>query len=176
MRNPKYYPVEQRRFDVANNLQCSLCGNTTAFCIDLKLRHLVEVQSGMLVVELQPSMAERVFESLARNIWDIIDQAQNTGREIIRCANCRESETVDLQERLLDYCWQKGCPGCAVCGNYLTEDEVRELCTDCIREHDGQITEDDCLQYCPHYDDGLLAVLEHYHLTLEDLLQEQGYG
>jgi hypothetical protein len=175
MRKPKYYPVEERRFNVENNLQCSLCGNTTAFCIDLRLKHLVEVEAGMLIVQIQRSPAERVFDSISRNIWRMIDKAHDEGKEIIRCANCHESETVDLQERLLDYCWQMDCPGCEVCGNYITEEEVRELCCECIKEHDGQITEDDCWQYCPHYDDSLLPVLEHYHLTLEDLLRELGY-
>jgi len=175
MRNPKYYPVEERRFNVDNNLQCALCGNTTAFCIDLRLKHIVEVDTGTLVVQLQQSMAERVFDSISKNIWTMIDKAQNEGKEIIRCANCSESETIDLQDRLLDYCWQMGCPGCEVCGSYMPEEEVRELCTDCIKEHDGKITEDDCLMYCPHYDNGLLQVLEHYHLTLENLRKELGY-
>jgi len=69
-----------------------------------------------------------------------IDTVLYNDKQIIHCANCKE-QGVDLQERLLDYCWQTGCPGCDVCGNYIDKDELIETCTECIREHNGLVGE-----------------------------------
>ena len=172
----KYYEPEERRFGIINNLQCMYCGNTTAFYMDMRLRHQIEVQAdGLISIELNRKTSERVFESISRNIWSIIDKSKMEGREIIHCANCHDSDSVDFQERLLDWCWQMGCPGCEVCGDYISEEEVVELCSECIREHDGNVSEDDCYSVCPYYDDGLLNVLDHYGITLEKLKADLGY-
>lgn len=175
-RQIKCYPPEDRRYNIENNLQCIYCGNTTAFYMNLRLRHQIDVEeNGFISVELNKQMTERVFNSINKNIWNIIDKSTMEGKEIIHCANCNESDAVDFQERLLEYCWQMGCPGCDVCGNYIPEEEVREMCTDCIKEHDGEITEEDCQYACPHYDDGLTNVLNHYNISVEDLKRELGY-
>ena len=176
IRQIKYYEPEERRYGVENNLQCIYCGNTTAFYMNLRLRHQINVEaSGLISVELNRQMTERVFKSIAKNIWNIIDKSKIEGKEIVHCANCDESESVDFQMRVLDWCWQTGCPGCEVCGEYISEEEVRDLCSECIKEHNGEITEEDCQCRCPHYDDGLLQVLDHYGLSLEKLIRELGY-
>jgi len=172
----KYYEPEERRYDVINNLQCMYCGNTTAFYMDLRLRHQIDVQhDGLISIELNRKITGRVFDSIAKNIWTIIDKSKTEGRELIHCANCHDSESLDFQERLLEWCWQRGCPGCDVCGDYISAEEIAELCSECIRERDGKVTEDDCYTTCSHYDDGLLNVLEHYGLTLEKLKNDLGY-
>ena len=175
-RSIKYYEPAERRQGIINNLQCSYCGNTTAFFMDLRLRHRIEIQAdGLIIIELNRKTTARVFDSISKNIWSIIDKSKMAGREIIHCANCHDSDSVDFRERLLDWCWQMGCPGCAVCGDYIPEDEAVALCAECILEHEGLITEDDCRSCCPHYDDGLLDVLAHYGRTLEELIGELGY-
>ena len=54
--------------------------------------------------------------------------------------------------------------------------EVRSICSECIREKQGRISEDDCSTICPNYDQGLSQVREHYGLDLEELKRMQGYG
>ena len=175
-RQVKYYQPEDRRYNIENNLQCIYCGNTTSFYMDLRLRHQIEVDdNGYLSVELNKRITERVFKSVANNIWDILDKSLSDSKGIIHCANCNESDAVDFQGRLLEYCWQMGCPGCDVCGEFISEEEVRKMCTDCIKEHNGVITEEDCQYACPQYDDGLTNVLNHYNLDLEQLKRELGY-
>jgi len=172
----KYYDSRARRYGVENNLQCVYCGNTTAFYLDLRLRHQIDVQpDGLVAIELNQQKTQRVFASISKNIWNIIDKSKMEDRELIHCANCHDSESVDFQVRMLDWCWQMGCPGCEVCGEFISEEEVTELCSECIREHEGNISEDDCYCCCPHYDDGLLNVLDHYGITLEKLKVDLGY-
>jgi len=171
----KYYEPEHRRYGVANNLQCGYCGNTTAFYMNLKFRHELCVEKGSLNVSLNQQRTQHILDSISKNIWDMISKSQSDGKEIFFCANCDESESVDLQERLIDYCWQMGCPGCEVCGNYISEEELRDLCTECINERNGEITEEDCMYSCSHFDNGLIDVFNHYDITLEDLKKELGY-
>jgi len=80
-----------------------------------------------------------------------------------------------MQERLLDYCWQMGCPGCEICGNYISEEELRSLCNECILGRNGEITEDECSYLCPYHDDGLEQVRMHYDITLDDLKRDLDY-
>jgi len=175
MRGVKYYEPEERRYGVENNLQCSYCGNTTAFFTNLKLKHDLTVEDGNLVVNLNEQKTNRILDSISRNIWRMIDRQQMEDKPIICCANCEEAESVDFQERFLDWCWQCGCPGCHVCGDFIAEEEVVSLCTQCIKEHDGKIEEDDCGYLCPNYDNGLLEVLDHYGMTLADVKTLAGY-
>jgi len=175
-RQIKYYQPEDRRYNIENNLQCTNCGNTTAFYMNLRLRHQIDVaESGLISVELNKQMTERVFKSIANNIWNIVEKSKMEDKEIIHCANCNDSESVDFQTRVLDWCWQMGCPGCDVCGQFISEEEVRYICSECIKEHKGEITEEDCQYACPQYDDGLTGVLNHYNLDLEQLKRELGY-
>ena len=171
----KTWEPEDRRY-VEGNLQCQWCGNTTGFSIDMKLKHEVALSSSGLIVGLNSDKQKRIEKSLSSNIHRIVDKYHETGREIVKCSNCDTSEGVDFQERIIDYCWQMGCPGCWHCGEYIEEEEVRSLCSECIREREGRIDEDDCSIICPHYYQGLSEVGERYGLDLEKLKREQGYG
>ena len=173
-RSPRIYEPEERRY-TENNLQCHWCGNTTGFSIDLRLKQGVEVVGEGLIVELSQNRRDRLERSLSSNILQIISKAQDSGKEILKCTNCGDGEGVDLQERIIDFCWQTGCPGCWHCGLYIDEEEVRFLCSECIREKEGAIDENDCQMVCPHYDFGLGQVRDHYNMRLEDLKEEQGY-
>ena len=173
MRPVRYYPPEQRR---PGELQCTLCGNTQAFYLNLRLRHQIDVnRDGQLLVSLDERMSKQVLESIASNLDRMLDLSRETGREIFHCANCSQSDTLDKQSDLRDWCFERGCPGCEICGQYIAESELREICEACITEHYGQIYEDDCLYCCQYYDDGLGEVREHYHLSLANLKQELGY-
>lgn len=174
-RGIKDYPSETRRYGIENNLQCMYCGNTTAFYTNLKLKHEITVEDGYLSVALNKKKTKIVLDAISKNIWDMVDKSKMDGKEVFFCANCDESESVDFQERLIDYCWQMNCPGCEVCGDYISEEVLKELCCDCINERKGQISEEDCNYSCPNYDNGLMDVFIHYGLTLEDLLTELGY-
>ena len=141
----------------------------------MKLKHEVQSSSTGLVVGLNSDRQKRIEKSLSSNIHRIVDKYHETGKEIVKCSNCEMSEGVDFQERIIDYCWQMGCPGCWHCGEYIDEEEVRSLCIECIREREGNIDEDDCSTICPNYDQGLSEVREHYGMDLEELKREQGY-
>ncbi len=173
-REVKYYePAERRYFE--NNLQCSLCGNSTAFFIDLRLKHLIScTSSGEITVEFDKTARERIIPSLQRNMENIINKVYDTDKALIKCANCEEG-FVDMQERLLDYCWQMGCPGCDVCGEYIDEEELRSLCSECITNRNGVVTEEDCYYQCTYYDEGLDNVRRHYNLSMDILKREVGY-
>ena len=171
----KTWEPEDRRY-VEGNLQCQWCGNTTGFSIDMKLKHEVRSSSRGLVVGLNRNRQKKIEKSLSSNIYRIVDKYHETGREIVKCSNCEMAEGVDFQERILDYCFQMGCPGCWHCGMYIEEEEVRSICSECIREKQGRISEDDCSTICPNYDQGLSQVREHYGLDLEELKRMQGYG
>ena len=170
----KTWEPEDRRY-IEGNLQCQWCGNTTGFSIDMKLKHEVQSSSTGLVVGLNSDRQMRIENSLSSNIYRIVDKYHETGKEIVKCSNCEMAEGVDFQERIIDQCWQMGCPGCWHCGMYIDEEEVRSICSECIREKHGIIDEDDCSTICPQYDQGLSEVREHYGLDLEELKREQGY-
>ena len=170
----KTWEPETRRY-VDGNLQCLWCGNTTGFSIEMKLKHKVDLTETNLVVGLDDWRRDKIEKSLTANINRIIDKYHETGEEIVKCANCETAEGVDSQERIIDYCWQMGCPGGWHCGNYIDEDEVRSLCTECINDKEGNIAEDDCSMICPHYDFGLSNVREHYGIEFDELKREQGY-
>ena len=170
----KTWEPEDRRY-VEGNLQCQWCGNTTGFSIDMKLKHEVALSGSGLVVGLNRDRQKRIERSLSNNIQKIVDKYHETGKEIVKCSNCEMAEGVDFQERIIDQCWQMGCPGCWHCGLYIDEEEVLTLCRECIRDRNGKIDETDCSTICPNYDQGLSEVREHYGLDLEELKREQGY-
>ncbi len=55
------------------------------------------------------------------------------------------------------------------------EDELKDLCGQCIRDKEGAVTEEDCMYNCPWTDSGMLEVLDHYHINLKDLIESQGF-
>ncbi|MCK4893851.1 MAG: hypothetical protein KAT07_07775 [Calditrichia bacterium] len=57
---------------------------------------------------------------IRREIYSVIDKGIDRDNPLNFCANCGDGY-VDVQERLQDICWNMGCPGCEVCGNYLNE-------------------------------------------------------
>ena len=170
----KTWEPEDRRY-VEGNLQCQWCGNTTGFSIDMKLKHEVALTGSGLVVGLNRNRQKRIEKSLSSNISSLVDKYHETGKEIVKCSNCENSEGVDFQERIIDQCWQMGCPGCWHCGEYIDEEELLSLCRECIRDKHGNIDEADCSTICPHYDQGLSEVREHYGIDLEELKREEGY-
>ncbi len=175
MRASRYYSAEERQYG-PHVLQCAYCGNTTAFYVDLRLKYSAEViPDGQLALGLDEITTKEQLQKLAQQIEPMIDKAIYQDQPIIFCANCHQAHGIDLQERLLDHCRQLGCPGCAVCGQYLPEDEVCDICTRCIQDHNGRISEEDCFSSCPYFTDGLLEVLQHYGHSLADLKQELGY-
>ncbi len=173
-RQIKYYEPEQRTYH-ENNLMCSMCGNSVCFFIDLRLRHVIEVSSsGNLIISIDPKIVDRVSKGLARNVMNLIEKATYLENPVIRCANCQDG-LVDSQYQLLEYCGQLGCFGCPTCGDYQSLDIIKELCFECIRKHDGKISDEECGYICEHYDWGLSHVRDHYNVTLEDFKRELGY-
>jgi len=147
-RQIKYYPPEKRRY-LQNNLQCQYCGNTTAFFIDIRLRHQVTVDDqSQILVEMDNRIVKHVLKGIEKNAYALVDKGVFNENQVIKCANCIEG-MVDIQERLLDYCWQMGCPGCETCGEYISKEDLINFCHECITEHKGAITEDDCYLCMP---------------------------
>ena len=174
-RSAKVYPPEERRY-IADNLLCTVCGNTTAFSIDLRLRHSLSIRPGGLDIGLDRVPTEKLLKALQKNLHRVLDKGLYEDRPVIRCGNCGEAEAVDIHERAMDACWNSGCPGCWWCGNYLKEDEVKDLCSDCITSKDGEVTHETCEYGCPHYDYGLTEVMSHYGISLEGLKENLGYS
>ncbi len=173
-RAARIYPPGDRRL-FSDNLQCYSCGNTSAFAIDLRLRHRVEVTPAGIEVSLDRAKTDKVLQALQRNLTKVLDGGFYRDNPRIHCANCDEGETVDLVERIQDVCWNQGCAGCFYCANYIEKAELTELCSDCLVQHEGQITEEDCLYSCPHYDEGLSQVRDHHDLSLDGLRKQLGY-
>ncbi len=174
-REIKIYPPEVRRF-ISGNLLCPSCGNTSAFMMDLRLRHSLQIQSKGLEVSLDRVPTEKILHALALNLHKVLDKGSYEDKPRISCANCGESESIDLVERVMDTCWNAGCPGCWYCGNFIEKDQLVEMCSDCIISRDGQVTLEDCECACPHYDYGLTEVMSHYGISLEGLKQNLGYS
>ncbi|MFC1620661.1 hypothetical protein ACFL45_12060, partial [Candidatus Neomarinimicrobiota bacterium] len=143
--------------------------------MDLRLRHGLQIQSKGLEVSLDRVPTEKLLDALALNLHKVLDKGWNEDKPRIACANCRETDYVDLIERVMDTCWNNGCHGCWWCGNYIEKDELISLCTDCITSKDGEVTHETCEYACPHSDHGLGEVMSHYSVTLEGLMQELGY-
>ena len=173
-REIKVYQPEDRRF-ISGNLLCPSCGNTTAFMMDLRLRHIVQMYSGGLEIALDKVPTSKILKALAENLYKVVDKGWNEDKPKITCANCGDTDYVDLLERVMDTCWNNGCYGCWWCGNYIDKEELINLCTDCITSKDGEVTLKTCEYGCPHSDHGLGEVMSHYNITLEELKQDLGY-
>ena len=153
-RAAKVYPPDERR-NVPGNLLCPSCGNTTAFVMDLRLRHSLIVRPEGMDIGLDPVPTSKLLKALERNLFRVVDKAFLEEKPSISCANCGDNETVDLLERVVDSCWNAGCPGCWYCANFLDEETVRELCSDCLISRNGEVEDETCEYGCPHYDFGL---------------------
>ena len=173
-RQVKSWEPEARRY-VADNLICPYCGNTNAFGIDLKIKHELEMSPQGLAVGLSKIHSDKLTRALAKNLWKILDKGFEDDKPRIICANCGESDGVDLHERLMEICWQTGCPGCFWCGQWLEKSEVIETCHNCIVDRLGNVDEDVCYNSCEHFESGLEQVRIHYGLTLEGLKRDMGY-
>jgi len=173
MHNQRIYEPEDRRY-VENNLFCSTCGNTHQFSIDLKLRHHVEGLTSGLSVKLEEQQTRKVFQAIETNLERMVDRSTENALGIFKCANCDNGE-LDFHERLLEICLWTGCPGCWWCGEWMQEEEVIELCSECIHTRDGQIDSEDCFNNCPHYDFGLDEVRRHHGINFQTLRADLGY-
>jgi hypothetical protein len=167
-REIKYFSPEDRRY-FPENLQCVYCGNTNAFYIDLKLRHKIESGEQGIIINFDEKV-QRIFKHLSQNMYNLLCD----DRQIIHCANCGDSY-IDNQEALIECCYQMGCPGCHVCGNYIDKGELIDICSACIRERDGDIDEEKCSEACEHYDYGLKEVRDYYEIGLKRLKEDLGY-
>ena len=174
MREIKTYDPDQRR-NLEDNLYCPYCGNTNQWMIDIRLKHnLLRTQEGY-VVELDETMTNRILEQIARNLSRMLDRSIEREHPIFHCANCGNAE-LDRYGLMIEACWNLGCPGCFHCGQYISENELRDACLECIQSNSGDVDQDFCFSSCPHYDYGLEEVRAHYSITLEELISEAGYG
>ena len=169
MRDIKFYEPEERKF-VPNNLYCYYCGNTHQWQIDLKLKHVVENSADGLIVALEEQRTRKIFHNIEQKICWLLEKS----KPIFRCANCGNTG-LEMQEWMLDSCYNLECPGCFHCGNWMDKDWLIELCSECIHKRKGIITEDDCRTICEYYPDGLGEVRDHYDISLENLKYELGY-
>jgi hypothetical protein len=172
-RTVRIYNPEERRF-LENSLYCSYCGNSNAFNIDLRLKHVLKVESGNITVELLKSYSDRVMNVIKNNVDKLLEKGWE-GKPRFRCANCEESQSLDIQGRVYDYCSYNFCPGCFTCGIWIEKDDLINMCTECITDKDGAIEDEDCVYNCPNYDNGLTEVMDHYDLSLDIIKKNLGY-
>ena len=172
-RTVRIYNPEERRF-LEDNLYCTYCGNATAFQIDLKLKYFLKSESYCVSVELLKSYSDRVMNVIKNNVDKLLEKGWE-GKPRFRCANCNEAESLDLQDRVYDYCSYNFCPGCFTCGLWIEKDDLINMCTECITEKEGEIEDEDCIYNCPNYDNGLTEVMAHFSLNLEEIKKDLNY-
>ena len=170
----KSWEPETRRY-IAENLFCPVCGNTTAFGLDMRLKYNVTSHPQGLEIGLSKDRTDKLTKALAKNLWKILDNGFEKEKPRIICANCGEKDQVDMHERYVQLCWESGCPGCWWCGEYIQESEVLENCQSCIVSRHGTVDEDDCYNTCEVYETGLEQVRAHYGLTLDGIKRDLGY-
>ena len=175
MRNQKIYNPEERR-QILENLICTYCGNTAAFNINLKLRHLLQIKKGQLEVVLFREFTDKVLRVIKHNMDRLVERCYDGRDKSFTCANCDQIETIDYHERVLDCCWNMGCFGCFYCGNWMDKGDLIETCRDCITERNGNVDLDFCEYNCPVSDTGLEEVRQHYDLTLDEMRKDLGYS
>ena len=172
-RTIRIYSPEERRF-LEDSLYCTYCGNSNAFQIDLKLKHLLKSESGCVSVELLKSYSDRVMNIIKNNVDKLLEKGFE-GKPRFRCANCNEDQSLDLQGRVYDYCSYNFCPGCFTCGIWIEKDDLINMCTECITEKEGEVEDEDCIYNCPNYDNGLSEAMDHYSLSLQEIKKNLGY-
>jgi hypothetical protein len=170
MKAPRVFMPDERR-DVANNLFCHYCGNTNQWQMDVRVRHLATVQSEGIVYEFDKMKVDKLINAVERNVVRMLERSNDRIRPLFHCANCGNAE-LDTHENAVETCGYTGCPGCFSCGNFIDEDEMRELCIACITDNCGEVDEEFCFNQCPYFDYGLADVRQHYKVTLDDLIKE----
>jgi len=173
MREAIIYQPDARR-SIEKNLYCPYCGNTNQWQIDLRLLHNLQLESGGISIALDPGRANKVIDAISRHIERMVFLSEDGNRPFLHCANCSNAD-IDLQEAIVEMCYNTGCPGCFHCGNWIDESDVRDSCLACIKDNDGDVDEDHCYTMCPHYDYGLEEVRQHYAITLQELKSSAGY-
>jgi hypothetical protein len=158
-----------------DNLICTYCGNTEAFSINLKLKHHILTKNGQLEVILLKAFTKRVLTVIKHNMDRLVERCYD-GKKSFYCANCDNSDSIDYHERVLDCCWNMGCPGCFYCGNWMEKDYLLETCSNCIQGREGNVDLQYCDYSCPESDNGLEAVRAHYGISLYDIKERLGYG
>jgi hypothetical protein len=116
-RTLRTYEGNNRRY-IDNNLMCTWCGNTCSFNIDLKLDSIITVKNGQIEISLCKSNTKETLNVIKENMDDLVEKCYNGEDKTFYCANCDQSETIDYQDRILDYCNSSACPGCFHCQNY----------------------------------------------------------
>ena len=173
MRQQKTYNPQERR-EIYENLMCTYCGNTDAFSINLKLKHEIQQINGQLEVMLNKAYTDKVLGVITQNLDKLVERCYD-GRRSFTCANCDQSESIDMHERVLDTCYNMGCPGCFWCGNYIDKQDLIDTCRACILERRGNVDEEYCSYSCPAYDNGLQEVRDYYDMSLRDMKRELGF-
>ncbi len=173
-REIRTYGPEERTY-LENGLYCSQCGNTHMWTIDLRLKHKVENMSSGLSVSLDELQTRKILVAIQGNLVDMVEKSVNEDKTIFQCANC-ENSWIDFQESIVECCLWSGCYGCFHCGQWIGEDELLEICTDCITEKKGDIDEDYCSSgCCPASDFGLNEVMYHYGTSLKEIKESLGW-
>ncbi|MFQ6609614.1 MAG: hypothetical protein ACE5D7_02320 [Fidelibacterota bacterium] len=126
----KLYEPEQRSVN-EYGLYCYHCGNTTQWQIDLRLRHTVECLDSGIAVKLDEKQTSKILRAIEHNLPDMLGKANDADKTVFECANCQNS-WLDFHQRVIESCVWNGCPGCFHCGNWITEDELIETCSECI--------------------------------------------
>ena len=173
-RQIRTYEPEDRQYN-EHNLYCYHCGNTKQWQIDLRLKHKVECLSSGLSVALNEMQTRKILKAIEQNIVNMVDKSLNKDKGVFKCANC-ENDWIDFHERAVEMCLWNGCPGCFHCGNFITEDELLESCTECLTERKGNVDEEYCDSgSCPVSDFGLREVMEHYGTHLTEIKESLGW-
>ena len=154
---------------------CTWCGNTEAFNINLKLKHLIQVKNGQLEVMLFKAFTEKVLSVIKHNMDRLVERCYD-GKKSFYCANCNNTESIDYHERVVDCCWNMGCPGCFWCGDWMDKEQLIETCRDCITKKGGEVDLDYCACYCSASDNGLEEVRQHHGITLDEMKMDLGYS
>jgi len=173
MREAKLFEPEQRRY-VEHNLYCTYCGNTNQWQIDMRLHYAVSVTNTGITLSPDEQKTKRIMHNIKQNIHQMLYRSYDREKPLFHCANCGNT-MLEMHDQVLECCWSMACPGCFQCGDWLEKEVLVDLCTECIRNSEGHITDDECSYLCPHYDNGLGEVREHYNLTLDELKRTCGY-
>ena len=164
-----FFPDERR--DIPGNLFCHYCGNTNQWQMDIRVRHLVSINAEGIVYEIDRTKADRLINAIERNVVRMLERSNELVKPMFRCGNCGNAE-LDTHENAIETCGYTGCPGCFSCGNFIDEDEMRDLCSSCIADNSGEVDDEFCINQCPYYDYGLADVRQHHGVTLDDLIHE----